>query len=303
MIAKVQNQPACDIKLETTVTKIGYSLDADQDLDKAKVHLETSTGECLHFDEVIITSPLGWLQQNLTVFSPHLPPALTKAINEIGYGCLEKVFLTFPAAFWDNPSNPSHTSHAFTHFLAPAYAPETNPNRHNIESISLSKLPGNCAHPTMIFYIYDALARQLSQELKSKPSAEEKEHHLIKYFTPYTSKLPCYLPDSPDFQPISAYFTDWLSDPLAGHGSYSNFMIPSDKHENDGGSSGSGGGDGDQALDTSIEMIREGMPKSGVWFSGEHTAPFVALGTVTGAWWSGEAVADRIAAKYGVGGF
>lgn len=32
----------------------------------------------------------------------------------------------------------------------------------------------------------------------------------------------------------------------------------------------------------------------GVWFAGEHTAPFVGLGTTSGAYWSGEAVAGRI---------
>lgn len=45
----------------------------------------------------------------------------------------------------------------------------------------------------------------------------------------------------------------------------------------------------------------DGMSDRGVWFAGEHTAPFVALGTVTGAWWSGEGVAGRIAAAYGRG--
>lgn len=35
-------------------------------------------------------------------------------------------------------------------------------------------------------------------------------------------------------------------------------------------------------------------------FAGEHTAPFVALGTVTGAYWSGESVAQRIANAYGM---
>ena len=40
----------------------------------------------------------------------------------------------------------------------------------------------------------------------------------------------------------------------------------------------------------------------GLWFAGEHTAPFVALGTVTGAYWSGEAVAGRIVEAYGMGG-
>ena len=54
-------------------------------------------------------------------------------------------------------------------------------------------------------------------------------------------------------------------------------------------------------LDQDIEALREGCPERGVWFAGEHTAPFVALGTVTGAWWSGEGVAMRVAEIYGLG--
>ena len=54
-------------------------------------------------------------------------------------------------------------------------------------------------------------------------------------------------------------------------------------------------------LDKDIEALREGMPDRGIWFAGEHTAPFVALGTVTGAWWSGEGVGRRIAEAYGLG--
>ena len=54
-------------------------------------------------------------------------------------------------------------------------------------------------------------------------------------------------------------------------------------------------------LDRDIEAMREGMPERRVWFAGEHTAPVVALGTVTGAWWSGEGVAKRILKAYGLG--
>lgn len=38
-------------------------------------------------------------------------------------------------------------------------------------------------------------------------------------------------------------------------------------------------------LDKDIEALRKGCPERGVWFAGEHTAPFVALGTTTGAYW------------------
>jgi len=43
-----------------------------------------------------------------------------------------------------------------------------------------------------------------------------------------------------------------------------------------------------------VECMRRGMPEQGIWIAGEHTAPFVALGTATGAYWSGEKVALRI---------
>ena len=54
-------------------------------------------------------------------------------------------------------------------------------------------------------------------------------------------------------------------------------------------------------LDKDIEALREGCPERGIWFAGEHTAPFVALGTVTGAYVSGEEVAKRVAELYGLG--
>lgn len=46
--------------------------------------------------------------------------------------------------------------------------------------------------------------------------------------------------------------------------------------------------------------MREGVPDKGLWFAGEHTAAFAALGTSTGAYWSGEAVGRRIAQKFGL---
>lgn len=49
-----------------------------------------------------------------------------------------------------------------------------------------------------------------------------------------------------------------------------------------------------------VEVMRRGLPERGVWLAGEHTAPFVALGTVTGAWWAGEGVARRVVRAYGM---
>lgn len=61
-------------------------------------------------------------------------------------------------------------------------------------------------------------------------------------------------------------------------------------------------GEEDVRLEDDIRALRAGMPERGVWLAGEHTAPFVALGTLTGAYWSGEAVGMRLLAANGLGG-
>jgi hypothetical protein len=76
--------------------------------------------------------------------------------------------------------------------------------------------------------------------------------------------------------------TGWANDELAGYGSYCNFQVGLERGDED------------------IEVMRQGMPERGVWLAGEHTAPFVALGTVTGAYWAGEGVARRLASIYGL---
>lgn len=55
-------------------------------------------------------------------------------------------------------------------------------------------------------------------------------------------------------------------------------------------------------LEDDIRALRAGVPGKGLWLAGEHTAPFVALGTLTGAYWSGEAAAMRVLAANGLAG-
>jgi monoamine oxidase len=55
------------------------------------VKVKTTHGQVFEFDEVVVTCPLGWLKQNIQAFVPPLPDRLHKAIQNIGYGTLEKV--------------------------------------------------------------------------------------------------------------------------------------------------------------------------------------------------------------------
>lgn len=55
-----------------------------------KVNVRNDNDVVEEFDEVVITSPLGWLKRNHASFSPPLPEQLSQAIDNIGYGSLEK---------------------------------------------------------------------------------------------------------------------------------------------------------------------------------------------------------------------
>ncbi|MCJ1365539.1 hypothetical protein MMC16_004662 [Acarospora aff. strigata] len=286
-----------NIHLSTTVTSI-ESIPSRTDDENPKTLLRTTTGSIHTFDEVVVTAPLGWLKRNKAAFVPNVPPRISRAIDNISYGRLEKVYATFPSAFWDSPtatSEPviangkSSTTHypGFTHFLSPTYASPTNPECWNQELVNLASLPAHCAHPTLLFYIYGPCSDHITSLISNlPPDSLSYLHALSAFFHPYYSLLPNYHAHDPNCQPTKFLATSWSTDPLAGYGSYSNFQI---SHEN---------GE-DVELDKDIEALRAGMPERGVWLAGEHTAPFVALGTVTGAWWSGEGVGRRIVAAYG----
>lgn len=133
----------------------------------------------------------------------------------------------------------------------------------------------------MLFYIYGDQSHHITHEVARLSSKEKKDAFLYEFFKPYYSRLPLYNGSSPDCQPVACVWTDWLHDDLAGNGSYSNFQVGLEEGDKD------------------IETMREGLPDRGLWLAGEHTAPFVALGTATGAYWSGESVGARIAEAYG----
>jgi len=284
---------------------------SDFNEDRPSVSVDIEGGESQNFDELVMTAPLGWLKRNMNAFEPELSGRLRQGIEAIGYGNLDKVYITFETAFWneaepstvvspnvskdlsvpnvtattapihqidssDSPVNPAHFP-GFTHWVEPRYAPDTNPKHWQQEAVNLAALPGATAHPTLLFYTYGATSLHITSLLSSN-SETRRSQLLTSFFEPYYSRLPNYA----QHKPKAILATNWASDELAGYGSYSNFQTGLEKGNED------------------IEAMRKGMPERGVWIAGEHTAPFVALGTVTGAWWAGEGVASRIVEAYGL---
>ena len=119
-------------------------------------------------------------------------------------------------------------------------------------------------------------------------SSKEYYTRLNDFFAPYYSRLPNFQSSLSDCRPTAIVATNWQNDEFSGWGSYTTFQT-------------SPAGENAQ-LDQDIEALREGCPERRIWFAGEHTAPFVALGTTTGAYWSGQGVAHRISEVYGMGG-
>ncbi|KAF1927671.1 FAD/NAD(P)-binding domain-containing protein [Didymella exigua CBS 183.55] len=315
-------QPAeeAGIRYNTTVKKlISKQIDEGRDPSVAVEYEDAEGTRREMFDDVVMTAPLGWLKTNLDAFEPALPKRLQEGIAAIGYGHLDKVYITFPTAFWnlsdapsttpasrpsaaastltnvpattapvrqlgaaDSPVNPSHYA-GFTSFVAPTYATATNPQHWSQEAMNLAALPGSTAHPTLLFYTHGATSQHIADLVSRYPDAEEQKRALIAWFEPYFSRLPNYDAKKEEHNPSHVLATLWANDELAGYGSYANFQVGLERGNED------------------VEVMRLGVPERGIWLAGEHTAPFVALGTVTGAWWSGDNVANRIVRVWGLG--
>lgn len=89
------------VTLASPVTRIAY--------DDAGVSLRLGTGESTSFDRVVITVPLGVLQSGRIDFSPPLPFSHRGAINALGMGHIETIWLRYDEPFWDTEATIWHT--------------------------------------------------------------------------------------------------------------------------------------------------------------------------------------------------
>ena len=101
-----------DIRLNNPVTKIDYSS------DRVEVYVKDIKYSA---DAVIVTVPLGVLQQGMIKFLPELTSAKQEAINGINWGNVNKVVFQFPYNFWGESNNifiEREDRHAFTTWLS-----------------------------------------------------------------------------------------------------------------------------------------------------------------------------------------
>ncbi|KAK6076171.1 flavin containing amine oxidoreductase [Seiridium cupressi] len=244
------------------------------------VDIKAADGFQARFDDVVVTTPLGWLKRNQNVFSPPLSPAISSAIEALGYGNLEKIFIRFPKPFWNDGDVGSEDVHEHSGkhgvdlsfpieslFLTPKYAGDTNPARWRQEIISFSGLPAPFSQPIIMFFVYGQWGRHLSGLVRGMERNSAGYYGILEEnLCPYYSKLPNYNSDCSDCKPPQFLATDWQNDRFAGHGSFTNLPV--------------GSGDAVEHFDA----LRNGMGEDrGIWFAGEHTSHSGGLGTVHGA--------------------
>ncbi|KAI4862637.1 FAD/NAD(P)-binding domain-containing protein [Hypoxylon rubiginosum] len=267
-----------EIVLNTKVNSI-HAPSRDK-LTEQSVTLRTEDGKEYTFDQVVMSTPLGWLQKNLDCFQPALPPRLTSAIHSLKLSQLEKVYITFPRAFWISDRT-ADSFPAYTNWLAPSYAADTNPRGWPQEIWNLASFAAPHDRPTILFYLYGDCSRHVVDAIHGKSRAD-RFAFLRAFFRPYYSRLPGF--DDATCEPKAILATEWLRDDLCGNASYCNFQV------------------GVEAADQDILALRTGCGDRGLRFCGEHAAPFEECGTVAGAYLSGQSAGEKLVALYGGGG-
>lgn len=93
-INKIFNISAMNIDLNTIVTTIDYT--------KTNNVVISTNKEKYHAKYVIVTVPIGVLKANTITFVPSLPQDKQLAIQHIGVGSFNKIYLQFDNIFWDD---------------------------------------------------------------------------------------------------------------------------------------------------------------------------------------------------------
>jgi monoamine oxidase len=181
-IEQIVEQHHLPVQLNTIVTGIDIPIDKND-------FIRIMTHDNRHYlsKYVLITIPLGCLKARSIQFTPSLPDWKQNAIDRMGIGLLNKIYLQFPLTFWDEKLESIFiASNRFRFFLC-------FPHDH-----------------MLVLYVAGNIARELEQQ-----TDEEIIEQILQCLQTIYPQIP---------KPIKWLVTRWGCDPFA-YGSYSNFKI------------------------------------------------------------------------------
>jgi polyamine oxidase len=222
------------IRLNTPVTEIHCNGD-----DGCKVFTVDSEGNCEEFeaDVVVVTVPLGVLKENGIIFIPPLPQEKLDAINRLGFGIYDKIFIDFASpietdngGFWKSDmdviyivpkSDDDYREYCRTIAHGQPVEGDDGASRRPYDQrdpdhigIEMANLSAINHRPKLVMLIYGKAALEM-EEICHDPQ-------LLTNFA--RSKLQNAFPNAFIPEIVGVEATSWGNDPYA-HGSYANIPL------------------------------------------------------------------------------
>eukprot|EP00045_Choanoeca_perplexa_P017151 m.243328 g.243328 ORF g.243328 m.243328 type:complete len:780 (-) comp17462_c0_seq2:1769-4108(-) len=208
-------QETVDVQCDTTIVSIELleteqteeSEESTTDPSLGRVRVTCADGRVLHANQVIMATPITTLQRQQISFSPPLPEQKQTAIDQIGFGTLNKIFFHFKRAFWDDPSLPEDVrGKEYIACLDDFVDPVGNSSE--IQAMPLHFLNYNAwfEQPVLAAVLYG----QLAEALEEKSDVELQEMVVAVLRRMYPS-----VPEE-DLVPLSCAATRWKQDDTGG---------------------------------------------------------------------------------------
>jgi len=191
--------------------------------------ITTSTGATYTANDIVCTIPLGVLKEKgHGLFSPRRPRAKSDAIDSLGFGTLDKVFLIFDRPWWTegpfasiikkgltkspvaNSKHDPDTFVGFTDVLPGLEVHEGGTSTNGNRVISLTNLESLTGYPVLSCFISCANAKYI------EGLTEDKAGHLLR------NKLTRWFGQETPV-PRAVHITRWASDPFS-RGSYTHMI-------------------------------------------------------------------------------
>ena len=154
------------------------------------VLINTADGQNFQAQYCICTVPLGCLKKKLINFEPPLSEGKERAIEKMGFGTLDKVFLVFDHVFWEDTSV--------------LILVRKNPLNPIMYVANMNKVFGV---PALMLFVPQSFASQTN----TNSQAIEEARNILAYSYPHAQ-----------FNIVASYATNWGSDKFT-HGAYSSF--------------------------------------------------------------------------------
>ncbi len=178
-----------DIQLKQAVTEIHWA--GGRGHSGCTVHTESDSFEA---DQVLVTLPLGVLKAMPKLFLPALPEFKRGAVQRLGMGVLNKVFLRFEEPFWDSEAD------FFTRMVDPARG-----------YTDILNLQVSAEEPILLVFATGSWARSL--ESQSDAMVQKGVMQMLKQL--WGSAVP---------EPEDFCLTRWQQDPFS-RGSYAHLPV------------------------------------------------------------------------------